>query len=35
MKKEGKFLFHVLAFMTMALWGVTFVSTKTLINQGL
>jgi len=35
MKKEGKFLYHVLAFMTMALWGVTFVSTKTLINQGL
>lgn len=35
MKKEGKFLYHTLAFMTMALWGVTFVSTKTLINQGL
>ena len=35
MKKEGKFLYHALAFMTMALWGVTFVSTKTLINQGL
>ncbi len=32
---KGKFLYHVLAFMTMALWGVTFVSTKTLINQGL
>ena len=35
MKKEGKFLYHALAFMTMALWGVSFVSTKTLINQGL
>ena len=35
MKKEGKILYHALAFMTMALWGVTFVSTKTLINQGL
>ena len=32
---KGKFLYHVLAFMTMALWGVTFVSTKTLINQRL
>lgn len=32
---KGKILYHVLAFMTMALWGVTFVSTKTLINQGL
>jgi len=28
-------LFHALAFLTMALWGVTFVSTKTLINEGL
>ena len=34
-RAKGKFLYHVLAFMTMALWGVTFVSTKTLINQGL
>lgn len=33
--KKGKFFFHVLAFLTMALWGVTFVSTKTLINHGL
>lgn len=32
---KGNFLYHVLAFMTMALWGVTFVSTKTLINHGL
>ncbi|MCQ2065186.1 MAG: DMT family transporter [Bacteroidaceae bacterium] len=35
MKGKGKFLFHVLAFLTMALWGVTFVSTKILINSGL
>ena len=34
-KAKGKFIFHVLAFLTMALWGVTFISTKTLINQGL
>lgn len=35
MKKQGKFIYHVLAFITVALWGVTFISTKTLINQGL
>ena len=35
MRRQGKFFFHVLAFLTMALWGVTFVSTKTLINHGL
>lgn len=35
MRKQGKFIFHVLAVMTMALWGVTFVATKTLINEGL
>ena len=34
-KPKGKILFHGLAFLTMALWGVTFVSTKTLINEGL
>ena len=34
-RTKGKFLYHVLAFMTMALWGVTFVATKTLINHGL
>ena len=34
-KAKGKIIFHVLAFLTMALWGVTFISTKTLINQGL
>lgn len=35
MKKSGTILYHFLAFMTMALWGVTFVSTKMLINAGL
>ncbi len=35
MAKKGIFVFHVLAVMTMALWGVTFISTKTLINYGL
>jgi drug/metabolite transporter (DMT)-like permease len=35
MRGQGKFIYHVLAFITMALWGVTFVSTKTLINEGL
>ena len=35
MKQQGKLLFHTLAFLTIALWGVTFISTKTLINQGL
>lgn len=35
MKKEGKILYHLLAVLTMALWGVTFVATKTLINEGL
>lgn len=34
-KPKGKILFHALAVMTMALWGVTFVATKTLINEGL
>ena len=34
-RTKGKFLYHVLAIMTMALWGVTFVATKTLINHGL
>ena len=35
MNRQGKYFYHVLAFLTMALWGVTFVSTKTLINHGL
>jgi drug/metabolite transporter (DMT)-like permease len=35
MKRNGRLLYHFLAFLTMALWGVTFISTKTLINEGL
>ena len=35
MATKGKFIYHALAVMTMALWGITFVSTKTLINEGL
>ena len=35
MKRQGKILFHALAVLTMALWGVTFIATKTLINEGL
>lgn len=31
----GKTLFHLLAFLTVCIWGVTFVSTKTLIGIGL
>lgn len=32
---QGKFLYHLLAFLTVAVWGVTFVSTKTLLLGGL
>ena len=35
MNTKRKYIFHLLAFLTMALWGITFVSTKTLINEGL
>lgn len=35
MKGNGKFIYHILAFLTMAVWGVTFVSTKILIGQQL
>lgn len=35
MKGEGKFIFHVLAFIIVTIWGVTFISTKILINSGL
>lgn len=35
MKGEGKFIFHVLAFIIVTIWGVTFISTKVLINSGL
>lgn len=32
---KSKFLFHFLAFLTVAIWGVTFVSSKVLIAEGL
>ena len=32
---KSKFLFHFLAFLTVAVWGVTFVSSKLLIAEGL
>ena len=35
MKINRKLLFHILAFLTAAVWGVTFISTKILINSGL
>lgn len=35
MRGQGKFFFHVLAFVIVTIWGVTFISTKILINSGL
>lgn len=35
MKGDGKFIFHILAFLIVTVWGVTFISTKVLINSGL
>lgn len=35
MKGQGKFIFHILAFIIVTIWGVTFISTKVLINSGL
>jgi len=32
---KRRFIFHFLAFITIAIWGVTFISTKVLINNGL
>jgi len=32
---NGKFAYHLLAFATVAVWGVTFISTKVLIEGGL
>ena len=32
---NGQFKYHVLAFVVIALWGVTFISTKVLISEGL
>lgn len=34
MKGEGKFIYHILAFIIVTVWGVTFISTKVLINTG-
>lgn len=35
MKRNRTFLFHLLAIATVTIWGTTFVSTKTLIHDGL
>lgn len=32
---HGRLLYHIIALMTVSIWGVTFVSTKILINTGL
>ena len=32
---HGRLLYHLIALMTVSIWGVTFVSTKILINTGL
>jgi len=32
---ERRLVYHFLAFITIAIWGVTFISTKVLINNGL
>lgn len=34
-REMGKIRFHILALITIAIWGATFVSTKTLIGAGL
>lgn len=35
MQKEGNLLYHIVAFVTVAIWGSTFISTKLLIHEGL
>ena len=35
MRRQGKFIFHILAFIIVTIWGVTFISTKILISAGL
>lgn len=35
MRKESNFVCHLVAFLTVAVWGTTFVSTKVLMLQGL
>ena len=32
---KSKFLYHLIAMITVAIWGITFVSTKILIQHGL
>ena len=31
---KSKFLYHLIAMVTVAIWGITFVSTKILIQHG-
>lgn len=35
MEQERKLLYHIVAFITVAIWGSTFISTKVLIQDGL
>lgn len=35
MNKENNFVYHLVAFLTVAVWGTTFVSTKVLMMEGL
>lgn len=35
MNKESNFIYHLVAFLTVAVWGTTFVSTKVLMQNGL
>ena len=35
MSKESNFLYHLVAFVTVAIWGTTFVSTKVLMLNGI
>ena len=34
MKRENTMLYHLVAFLTIAVWGTTFVWTKLLIQNG-
>ena len=35
MNKESNFIYHLVAFLTVCVWGTTFVSTKVLMINGL
>ena len=35
MSKESNYLYHLVAFVTVAIWGTTFVSTKVLMLNGI